>query len=129
MRMVIGWKGADKNAASASEMTGFETALLTQKDYLGGLGRFRTAESRMGETCCSQKQPITVSTWTSMARRVQRVTGMKNQLAIAILSVFVIIRCFASTSTETVSERCTDRATLTVCEGARSASSLLLTDT
>ena len=129
MRMFIAWKGSDKNAASASDMTGFETALLTQKDYLRGLGRFRTAESRMGETCCSQKQPITVSTWTSTAWRVQPVTGMKNQLTIAILSVFVIIRCFASTSTETVSERCSDRATLTVWMSVRNASSLLLTDT
>ena len=114
MRTVIGWKGSDKNAASASEMSGFETELLTQKDYLGGLGRSRTAESRKGETCCSQKQPTSVSTWTSIARRVQRVTGRKNQLTTAIMSVFVIIRCFASTSTETVRERFTDRATLTV---------------
>ena len=34
MRTVIGWKGSDKNAASVSEMSGFETELLTQKDYL-----------------------------------------------------------------------------------------------
>ena len=99
MRTVIGWKGSDKNAASDSEMSGFETELLTQKDYLGGLGRSRTAE-----TCCSQKQHTSVSTWTSIARRVQRVTGRKNQLTTAIMSVFVIIRCFASTSTETVRE-------------------------
>ena len=41
MRTVIGWKGSDKNAASVSEMSGFETELLTQKDYLGGLARLK----------------------------------------------------------------------------------------
>ncbi|MCH7626995.1 MAG: IS1380 family transposase, partial [Chloroflexi bacterium] len=39
MRVVVGWKGPDRNAASTSEMGRFETELLTQKDNLKGLDR------------------------------------------------------------------------------------------
>ncbi len=39
MRVVVGWKGPDRNAASTSEMSRFETELLTQKDNLKGLER------------------------------------------------------------------------------------------
>jgi hypothetical protein len=37
MRIVLGWRGSERNAASASEMGRFETELLTQEDNLGGL--------------------------------------------------------------------------------------------
>jgi len=37
MRVVVGWKGSDGKAASASEMGRFETELLTEKDNLEGL--------------------------------------------------------------------------------------------
>ena len=36
MRVVVGWKGPDRKAASASEMSRFETELLTQKDNRKG---------------------------------------------------------------------------------------------
>ena len=39
MRVVVGWKGSERNAASTSEMGRFETELLTQKDNLKGLER------------------------------------------------------------------------------------------
>ncbi len=39
MRVVVGWKGPDRNAASTSEMGRFETELLTQKDNRKGLER------------------------------------------------------------------------------------------
>ncbi len=39
MRVVVGWKGSDRKAASTSEMGRFETELLTQKDNLTGLDR------------------------------------------------------------------------------------------
>ncbi len=39
MRVVVGWKGSDRKAASTSEMGRFETELLTQKDNLEGLER------------------------------------------------------------------------------------------
>ncbi|MDA1228839.1 MAG: transposase [Chloroflexi bacterium] len=39
MRVVVGWKGADRKAASTSEMSRFETELLTQEDNLKGLER------------------------------------------------------------------------------------------
>ncbi len=37
MRVVVGWKGSDRKAASTSEMGRFETELLTQQDNLRGL--------------------------------------------------------------------------------------------
>ena len=39
MRVMVGWKGSDRKAASTSEMGRFETELLTQKDNLVGLER------------------------------------------------------------------------------------------
>jgi hypothetical protein len=37
MRVVVGWRGPERNAASASEMGRFETDLLTHQDNLEGL--------------------------------------------------------------------------------------------
>ena len=37
MRLVLDWQGSDRNAASASELSGFETETLTQGDNLKGL--------------------------------------------------------------------------------------------
>ena len=39
LRVVVGWKGPDRNAASTSEMGRFETELLTQKETLKGIER------------------------------------------------------------------------------------------
>ena len=39
LRVVVGWKGPDRNAASTSEMGRFETKLLTQKENLKGIER------------------------------------------------------------------------------------------
>jgi hypothetical protein len=39
MRVVVGWKGSERNAASTSEMGRFETELLTQEDNRKGLER------------------------------------------------------------------------------------------
>ena len=37
MRVIVGWQGSDRNAASASELSRFETETLTQADNLKGL--------------------------------------------------------------------------------------------
>ncbi len=42
MRLVVGWQGSDRNAASTSEMGRFETETLTAKDNLNGLPRLNT---------------------------------------------------------------------------------------
>src|ERR671915_158768 len=42
MRVVVGWQGSDRSAASASEMGRFETELLTQESNLQGLTRMTT---------------------------------------------------------------------------------------
>ena len=39
LRVAVGWKGPDRNAASTSEMGRFETELLTQKENLKGIER------------------------------------------------------------------------------------------
>ena len=48
MRVVVGWKGSDRNAASTSEMGRFETELLTQKDNLKGLDRLNVEWVKRG---------------------------------------------------------------------------------
>ena len=39
MRVIVGWQGSDRNAASTSEMGRFETETLIQEDNLKGLAR------------------------------------------------------------------------------------------
>ena len=48
MRVVVGWKGPDRNAASTSEMGRFETELLTQQDNLKGLERLNVEWVKRG---------------------------------------------------------------------------------
>ena len=49
MRVVVGWKGPDRKAASTSEMGRFETELLlTQKDNLKGLDRLNVEWVKRG---------------------------------------------------------------------------------
>jgi len=52
MRVVVGWQGSDRNAASTSEMGRFETETLTAKDNLNGLPRLNTqwVEGAMAHT-------------------------------------------------------------------------------
>ena len=39
MRVVVGWQGPDRNAASTNTMSRFETEILTQEDNLKGLAQ------------------------------------------------------------------------------------------
>ena len=39
MRIVVGWQGTERNAASTSEMGRFETELMTQENNLQGLAQ------------------------------------------------------------------------------------------
>ena len=41
MRVIVGWQGSDRNAASTSEMGRFETETLIQEDNLKGLARMK----------------------------------------------------------------------------------------
>ena len=52
MRVVVGWKSPDRNAASTSEMSRFETELLAQKENLKGLSLLNTGwvKRAMGHT-------------------------------------------------------------------------------
>jgi len=42
VRVVVGWQGSERKAASTSEMGRFETEFLTQEDNLKGLARINT---------------------------------------------------------------------------------------
>jgi Transposase DDE domain group 1 len=42
MRVVVGWQGSERNAASANTMSRFETEILTQEDNLEGLATMNT---------------------------------------------------------------------------------------
>jgi hypothetical protein len=42
MRVVVGWQGSERNAASTNTMSRFETETLTQEDNLEGLARMNT---------------------------------------------------------------------------------------
>ena len=48
LRVVVGWKGPDRNAASTSEMGRFETELLTQKENLKGIERLNVEWIKRG---------------------------------------------------------------------------------
>ena len=52
MRVVVGWQGSARNAASTSEMGRFETKTLTAEDNLNGLPRLNTqwVEGAMAHT-------------------------------------------------------------------------------
>ena len=48
MRVVVGWKGPDRKATSTSEMSRFETELLTQKDNRKGLEQLNVERVKRG---------------------------------------------------------------------------------
>jgi len=48
MRVLVGWQGSERNAASTSEMGRFETELLTQQDNLKGLERLNVEWVKRG---------------------------------------------------------------------------------
>jgi DDE family transposase len=52
MRVVVGWQGSERNAASTNTMSRFETETLTQVDNLQELARMNTqwAEGAMAQT-------------------------------------------------------------------------------
>ena len=45
MRVVVGWQGSDRNAASTNTVSRFETETLTQQDNLKGLARMAMAHT------------------------------------------------------------------------------------
>ena len=49
MRVIVGWQGSDRNAASTSEMGRFETETLTQEDNLKGRRQEVQVDTRSGE--------------------------------------------------------------------------------
>jgi hypothetical protein len=51
MRVVVGWKGSDRKAASASEMGQVRDGVANTRGQPQWPGE---AQCRMGETCCSQ---------------------------------------------------------------------------
>ena len=56
MRVVVGWQGSDRNAASTNTVSRFETETLTQQDNLQGLARMNPqwVEDAMAHTPTSE---------------------------------------------------------------------------
>ncbi len=78
MRVVVGWQGSDRNAASTSEMGRFETETLTQEDNLKGLARMnpKWVELAMAHTphqrVILDMDSSESSAWTAGRSRLQR---------------------------------------------------------
>ncbi len=120
MRVVVGWQGSARKAASTSEMGRFETELLTQKDNLRGLeglnvewvkrAIIRTVHRRIILDIDSSESPV------HGQQKQQPTTATSNASATT--------RCSASINAETVKGPCLDRATSIVLKAGRNSSSL-----
>ena len=73
MRVVVGWKGPDRKAASTSEMSRFETELLTQKDNRKGLEQLNVEWVKRGVAKTVHRR------WTSTVQRVRYMVSRRVQ--------------------------------------------------
>jgi DDE family transposase len=102
IRVVVGWKGSDSNAASASEMGRFETEWLTQQKNLKGLSLLNTRWVRQAMAHTVNRRVIL----DIDSAEVRCMASRKDQPTMVTLSVSAITRSFASTSSETAKGRC-----------------------
>ena len=101
MRVVVGWQGSDRNAASTNTVSRFETETLTQEDNLQGLARMNTqwVEDAMAHT---PHQRVILDMDSS---EIQCTASRKEPPTTGTSSVFAIIPSFSSTSSAIVRER------------------------
>ena len=118
LRVVVGWKGPDRNAASTSEMGRFETELLTQKENLKGIERLNVEWIKRTLAKTVHRRII----WTSTVRRVRCMASRRKQPTTATLDACAITPCSASTSLEIAKGRFSDQATSTAPMAGRSSS-------
>ena len=63
MRVIVGWQGTDKQAASTNTMSRFETEVLTEEENLDGLARLNVewVDRGMAQTSHQRVIPSTCS--------------------------------------------------------------------
>ena len=101
MRVVVGWQGSDRNAASTNTVSRFETGTLTQQDNLQGLARMNPqwVEDAMAHTP-HQRVILDMDSSESQCMAIRRVPP-----TMGTSSVSAIIPSFYSTSSAIVKER------------------------
>jgi hypothetical protein len=106
MKVVVGWQGSKRKAASTSEMSRFETELLTQKDNLSGLEQLNVewVERAMAHTV-HRRVILDVDSSESPVHGQQ-----KMRPTMVTSSVSAITRCSASISSGTVKVQRSDPA-------------------
>jgi hypothetical protein len=120
MRVVVGWQGSERNAASTSEMSRFETEILTQEGNLRELEGLNVEWVKRP----SPARSTAGSSWTWTVPRARYTASRKEQPTTVISSASVTTHCSASTSLEIVKGRSYDRAMSTVLKVGRNLSSL-----
>ena len=113
MRVIVGWQGTDKQAASTNTMSRFETEVLTEEENLEGLARLNVewVDRAMAQT--SHQRVI-----LDMAALKARCMGSKRESpTTATSSPYVITRSSCSTISEIAKVQCFARATSTALSG------------
>ena len=110
MRVVVGWQGSERKAASTSEMGRFETETLTEEKNLKGLARMNSqwVEGAMVHT---PHRRVILDMDSSES---QCTASRREQPTTATSSVSVITLSFCSTSSGIVKQRSYGQATSTV---------------
>ncbi len=113
MRVIVGWQGTDKQAASTNTISRFETEVLTEEENLDGLARLNVewVDRAMAQT--SHQRVI-----LDMAALKAQCMGSKRESpTTATSSPYVITRSSCSTISEIAKVQCFARATSTALSG------------
>jgi hypothetical protein len=110
MRIVVGWQGTERNAASTSEMGRFETELMTQENNLQGLAQMNAQWVERAIAHTPHRRVI-----LDMDSSEVRYTASRRRQPTADTSdVFATTLSFCSTILGIVKQRRYDQATSTV---------------
>ena len=113
MRVIVGWQGTDKQAASTNTMSRFETEVLTEEENLDGLARLNVewVDRAMAQTS-HQRVILDMDSSESPVHESKRESPTT-----ATSSPYVITRSSCSTISEIAKVQCFARATSTALSG------------
>ena len=105
MRVIVGWQGTEKQAASTNTMSRFETEVLTEEENLDGLARLNVewVDRAMAQT--------------SHQRVILDMDSKRESPTTATSSLYVITGSSCSTISEIAKVQCFARATSTALSG------------
>ena len=114
MRVIVGWQGTDKQAASTNTMSRFETEVLTEEENLDGLARLNVEWVDRAMAHTSHQRVI-----LDMDSSESPVHGQhkRESPTTATSSPYVITRPSCSTISEIAKVQCFARATSTALSG------------